>query len=170
MKALQITTSLNMSWESSKTGNGWALRFIHHKQLVLDRRAALAQRLPTDNLEKLIVYQQHIIRLQWKHDYVLGQMGRQHDTFFSYVLTNTTGDTKGSKSELFKTTGNEKLRTTAMLSVLADERKQTLFVILKRKNLLKEKAATNGVIFNFNEKGWILKKRGMLMWDAAKGN
>jgi hypothetical protein len=90
-------------------------------------------------------------------------MGRQHDTFFSYVLTNTTGDTKGSKSELFKTTGNEKLRTTAMLSVLADERKQTLFVILKRKNLLKEKAATNGVIFNFNEKGWILKKRGMLM-------
>jgi hypothetical protein len=39
-----------------------------------------------------------------------------------------------------------------MISVLAHERKWTLFVMLKRKNFLKEKAASV-VIFNCNEKG-----------------
>jgi hypothetical protein len=56
---------------------------------------------------------------------------------------NITVDTKGSKSVIFKTTGHEKLRIIVMLSVLADGRKLTLFVILKRKNLPKEKPYWN---------------------------
>jgi hypothetical protein len=88
-----------------------------------------------------------------------------------------------------KTTGHEKLRITVMLSVLADGRKLTPFVILKRKNLPKEKLPT-GIIFKCNEKGWmieelmvewlkevwlrrpgaLLKKRGKLVLDAFKGN
>jgi hypothetical protein len=96
--------------------------------------------------------------------------------------TNTTVDTKGSKSVLVRTTGCEKLRITVMLSLLADGRKLTPLVILKRKNLPKEKLPT-GIIFKCNEKGWmaeelmvewlkdvwhtipgaLLKKRGMLV-------
>jgi hypothetical protein len=76
-----------------------------------------------------------------------------------------------------------------MLSVLADGRKLTPFVILKRKNLPKEKLPT-GIIVKCNEKGWmmeelmvkwlkevwhrrpgvLLKKRGMRFLDAFKGH
>jgi hypothetical protein len=58
---------------------------------------------------------------------------------FLHVLANTTVDTKSSKSVLVKTTGHEKLKINAMLSVLADGRNVTPFVILKRKNLVKKK-------------------------------
>jgi hypothetical protein len=102
---------------------------------------------------------------------------------------NTTVDTKGSKSVHVKTTGHEQLRITVMLPVLADGRKLTPFVNLKKKNLPKEKLPT-GIIFKFNETGWmteeltvkwlrevwhrrpgaVLKKRGMLVLDAFKGH
>jgi hypothetical protein len=82
-----------------------------------------------------------------------------------------------------------KNRITVMLSVLADGRKLTPFVILKRKNLPNEKLPT-GIMFKCNEKGWmmeelmvewltkvwhrrpgaLLKKRGMLVLDAFKGH
>jgi hypothetical protein len=76
-----------------------------------------------------------------------------------------------------------------MLSVLADGRKLTPFVILRRKNLPKQKLPTD-IIFKCNEEGWmteelmdkwlkevwhrkpgaLLKKRGMLDLDAFKGH
>jgi hypothetical protein len=109
-------------------------------------------------------------------------------SFFD-LPANTTVDTKGSKSVLVKTTRHEKLRITVMLSVLADGRKQSPFVILKRKNLPKEKLPT-GIIFKCNVKGWmteelmvewlkevwqrrpgaLLKKTGMLVLDSFKGH
>jgi hypothetical protein len=73
------------------------------------------------------------------------------------MVANTTVDTKGSKSVLVKTTGHEKLRITVMLSVLADRRKLTPFVILKRKNLPKEKLPT-GIIYKYNAKGWMMEE------------
>jgi hypothetical protein len=115
-------------------------------------------------------------------------MGNADETpIFFNMPANTTVDTKGSKSVLDKTKGHEKLRITVMLSVLADGRKLTPFVILNRKNLSKEKLSA-GIIFKCNEKGrmaeelmviWLkevwhrrpgalLKKRGMLVLDAFK--
>jgi hypothetical protein len=76
---------------------------------------------------------------------------------FFDMLANTTGDTKGCKSVLVKTTGHEKLRITVMLSVLADGKKLTPFVILRRKNLPKEKLPT-GIVFKCNEKGWMMEE------------
>jgi hypothetical protein len=72
---------------------------------------------------------------------------------FFDMPANTTVDTNGSKSVLVKTTGHEKLRITMMLSVLADGRKLTPFVILRRKNLPKEKLPT-GIIFKCNDRGY----------------
>jgi hypothetical protein len=85
-------------------------------------------------------------------------MGNKDETtVFFDMPTNTTVDTKSSKSVLIKTTGHEKLRIAVMLSVLADGRKLTPFVILKRKNLPKEKLPT-GFIFKCNEKGWMMEE------------
>jgi hypothetical protein len=115
-------------------------------------------------------------------------MGNADETpVFFDMPANTTLDTKGSKSVLVKTTGHEKLKITVMLSVLADGRKLTPFVILRRKNLPKEKLPA-GIIFN--EKGWMTeklmvewlkevchrrpgalpKRRGMLVLCAFKGH
>jgi hypothetical protein len=117
-------------------------------------------------------------------------MGNADETpVFFDMPANTTVDAKGSKSVLVKTTGHEKLIVTVMFSVLADGRKLTPFVILRRKNLPKEKLPT-GIIFKCNEKGWmteelmvkwlkevwhrragaLIKKRGMLVLDAFKGH
>jgi hypothetical protein len=98
------------------------------------------------------------------------------------MLTNTTIDTKGSRSIFVKKTGHEELRITVMFWVLTDARKLTPFVVLKRKDIPKE-TRSSGVIFECNEKGWmseefmvkclrkdwgrslgaVLKKRGMLV-------
>jgi hypothetical protein len=84
-------------------------------------------------------------------------MGNADETpVFFDMPANTTVDTKGSKSVLVKTTGM-KNRITVMISVQADGRKLTPFVILRRKNLPKEKLPT-GIIFKCNEKGWKMEE------------
>jgi hypothetical protein len=190
MKALEIATSLKIPRQDFKASNGWAVRFMRCKGLALCWRTTLAKKLPTYYDEKLVAYQCHIIKLRRKHDYLLGQMGNADETpMFFDMPANTTVDTKGSKSVLVKTTGHEKLRITVMLSVLADGRKLTPFVILRRKNLPKEKLPTR-IIFKCYEKGrfteelmveWLkevwhtrpgalLNKRQMLILDAFKGH
>jgi hypothetical protein len=67
--------------------------------------------------------------------------------------TNTTIESEGSKPVLVKTTGHNKLKITVMLAVLADRMKLTPF-ILKKKNLAKKKLPC-GIIFKYNEKGWM---------------
>jgi hypothetical protein len=134
MRALEIATSLKIPRQDFKASNGWAVRFMCHKGLALCRRTTLVQKLATDYVEKLIACQHHIINLCRKHDYLSGQMGNADETpVFFDMPANTTIDTKSSKSVLVKTTGLEKLRISVMLSVLADGRKLTPFVILKRK-------------------------------------
>jgi hypothetical protein len=97
---------------------------------------------------------------------------------------NTTVDTEGSKSILVKTTGHEKLRITGMLSVLAVGRPLTPFILLKEKNLPKQKLPT-GIRERMDDgrshgqmaetvwhrrPGALLKKTGMLVLDAFKGH
>jgi hypothetical protein len=53
--------------------------------------------------------------------------------------TNTTTEARGSNSALVKTTGHARLKITLTLAILADWIKLTQFLILKRKNLPKEK-------------------------------
>jgi hypothetical protein len=62
-------------------------RFMRRKGLALRRRTALAKKLPTDYVEKLVAYQPHIVNLHQKHDYLLGQMGNSDETpfFFCYA-------------------------------------------------------------------------------------
>lgn len=66
--------------------------------------------------------------------------------------TNTTTEARGSNSALVKTTGHA-TKITLTLAVLADWMKLTQFLILKRKNLPKEKLPT-GDTFKCNKGGW----------------
>lgn len=59
-----------------------------------------------------------------------------------------------------------------MLSVMADGKKLTPFVILNRKNLLKERILS-GIIFKHNGKGWMTEELILEwlieVWDRRAG-
>lgn len=70
--------------------------------------------------------------------------------------TNTTIEARGSNSAFVKTTGHERLKgherikITVTLAVLGDGMKLTQFLILKRKNIPKEKLL-GGMTFKYDE-------------------
>lgn len=190
LKAQEVAREQNIPRTSFKASNGWCVRMMRRCGLSLRRRTSLAQRLPKDFEEKLVAFQRHVIALRKSHDYLCGQMGNGDETAVYFDMpSNTTVEEKGAKSVIVRTTGNEKVRVTVMLAVLADGRKLPPFVILKRKTIPKEKFPSD-VIIRCQEKGWmtsdlmgewlrlvwnrrpgaLLKKRGMLVLDAFRGH
>jgi hypothetical protein len=103
--------------------------------------------------------------------------------------TNCTVDKTGVKSLLIKTSGNEKMRVTVMLMVLADDTKLPPHVILNRRTMPKEQLPI-GLIVRCQSNGWmtnelirdwlqvvwnrrpvvLVRKRGMLVLDTLKGH
>jgi hypothetical protein len=75
-----------------------------------------------------------------------------HPVYFD-VPSNYTVDDKGVKSVLIKTSGNEKMRVTVMLTVLADGMKLPPYVILNRKTMPKEQLPI-GLIVRCQSNGW----------------
>lgn len=188
MKALEISGELNI--QDFKASFGWMRRMMRRNGFTLRRRTSIAQKLPTDFEEKLIEYQRFIIGLRKQCNHLLSQIGNADETpVYFDMTTNLTVEKKGAKSVTVKSTGNEKLRITVMLAVLADGNKLPPYVILRRKTLPKENLP-QGVIFRCNEKGWmtnelmidwlksvwnrrpgaLLKRRGMLVLDAFRGH
>jgi hypothetical protein len=74
--------------------------------------------------------------------------------FFFDVPVNTMVGTKASKLVLLKITRHGKLRITVIVSILADLRNLTPFVILKKHNILKDKLH-GGIVCKCHEKGWM---------------
>lgn len=190
LKALEIARELKIPRHEFKASLGWCRRFMLRNGLFLRHRTTLAQRLPVDFNEKLLAFQRYVIELRKKHNYPLSQIGNADETpVFFDMKSNITVDQKGAKSILMRTTGNEKLRITAMLAVTADGHKLTPYVILKRKTMPKE-SLPRGLIVRCHEKGWmskelmndwlsvvwksrpgaLLAKKAMLVLDAFKGH
>lgn len=190
LKALELAHNMNIPRREFKASIGWCRRMMRRNGFSLRRRTSLAQRLPKDCEEKLVAYQRFIIKLRKQHNYLLSQVGNADETPVYFDMpSNTTVSDKGAKSVVCRTTGNEKLRVTVMLSVLADGTKLRPFVILRRKNLPKEKLPS-GVVVVCQEKGWMtdqlmlewlekiwnrrpgamLRQRGMLTLDSFRGH
>lgn len=163
MKALTTATEMNIPRSLFKASRGWINRVMKRNGFSLRRRTSLAQKLPTDFADKLVEYQRYVISLRRKNNYLLGQIGNADETavYFDMPQSTTIAD-KGSRSVIIKSTGNEKLRVTVMLAVLADGRKLPPFVILKRKGLPKENLPA-GIHFRCQENGWMSNEL-MLDW------
>jgi hypothetical protein len=134
LKALVIAIFLKIPCQDFKANNGWAVRFMRCKGLAVCRRTTVVQNLSTAYVEKLIAYQRHIIDLCQKYYYLLRQIGNADKTpvFFDMPASSTV-NVKGSKSVPHLTKQEDmKNRITVMLSVMADGRKHTSFVIVKR--------------------------------------
>jgi len=156
-----------------KASRGWCSRFLQRSQLSIRRRTTICQRLPADFEDKLVAFQQYIIRLRQRHAHPLSQIGNADQTPLTFDLPSaTTVCTKGSKKVTIKTTGNEKNRFTVMLACLADGSKLPPYIIFKRKTMPKEKFPA-GVIVRVQEKGWMDDNLTMdwikNVWDKRPG-
>uniref|UniRef100_A0A671NPD7 HTH CENPB-type domain-containing protein n=1 Tax=Sinocyclocheilus anshuiensis TaxID=1608454 RepID=A0A671NPD7_9TELE len=190
LKALEIAKELGIPPTEFKASLGWCRRMMRRNGFSLRRRKSLAQRLPSDFMEKLLSFQHYVIGLRKKHSYPLDQMGNadQRPVFFD-MPTSATIHKKGEKSVIVKSTGNEKSRVTVMLACLADGTKLPPYVILKSKTVPKEGIPT-GIIVCAQKKGWmetelvvdwlkvvwgrrsgpLRNKRNMLILDAFRGH
>lgn len=154
-KALEEAANLNIPRKNFKASMGWCRRMMKRNGLSLRRRTTLAQKLPGDFNEKLLVYQRHVISLRKKHNYSLGNMGNADQTpVYFDIPSNLTVNKKGV---LLKPAGYEKSRITVMLAVTADGQKLRPYDISKRKTMPKEKLCP-GVVFRVQEKGWMTEE------------
>ena len=133
----------------------WVYAFLRRHNLSIRRRTHIAQKLLADHEDKLMEFQQFIIRQRKNFDYELSQIGNADQTPLTFDMPyNTTVNTKGAKTVQLNTTGNEKNRFTVMLACTADGRKLPPYVIFKRKTLPKVTWPA-GVIVRCQDKGWI---------------
>jgi hypothetical protein len=112
--------------------------------------------------QKLLEFQRHVVKLRKQHSYMLGHIGNAAQMLVYFVMpSNVTVIEKGAKTVLIRGTGNEKVRITVMVGVLANERKLLPYVILRRKTMPKEKLPAD-LVFWCQEKGWMTNE---LMMD-----
>ena len=71
-------------------------------------------------------------------------------------------ESRGAKTVLLKTTGNEKTRFTVVLSCLADGTKLKPMVIFHRKTMPKDKFCP-GVLVHVHPRGW-MDEDGVKLW------
>ena len=99
----------------------WVYAFLRRHNLSIGRRTHIAQKLPADHEDKLMEFQQFIIRQRKNFDYDLSQIGNADQTPLTFDMPyNTTVNTKGAKTVQLNTTGNVKNRFTVMLACTAD--------------------------------------------------
>lgn len=189
IKALTEARNRNIPREEFKASLGWCKRLMRRQGLSLRRRTTICQKLPNEFEEKLLSYQRYIIGERRKHNYPMSAMGNADETpvFFDMVSNNTVNEI-GAKTVTIKTTGNEKLRVSVMLTALADGTKLPPYMILKRKTMPKEKFP-KGIFVRCQEKGWMTsslmkdwlnivwnkrpnarQQRAMLVLDSFRGH
>lgn len=165
---------------------GWCTRFMKRNGLSLRQRTKIAQKLPQDLEQKIILFQKYVIKKRKECNFELSQIGNMDETPMCFDLPgNRTVNLKGEKNVLIKTTGHEKTNFTVVLSCLADGSKLPPVIIFKRKTLPKNASFPAGVLVRAHEKGWmnesgtidwiknvwnkrpgaLLKKPSLLVWD-----
>jgi hypothetical protein len=83
-------------------------------------------------------------------------MGNADETpVYFYMPGATTVHPRGQKTVTIRTSGNEKLRVSVMLTALADGTKLPPFVILKRKQMPKEHLSKGTIFVRCQVKGWM---------------
>ena len=113
--------------------NSWCTRFMKRRGLAIRQKTKIAQKLPNDLEEKIVSFQKYLINARKRDDYELVQIGNMDETpvWFDMPAARTV-ESRGVKTVLLKTTGNEKTRFTVVLSCLADGTKLKPMVIFRR--------------------------------------
>ena len=143
--------------------NSWCTRFMKRRGLAIRQKTKIAQKLPNDLEEKIVSFQKYLINARKRDDYELVQIGNMDETpvWFDMPAARTV-ESRGAKTVLLKTTGNEKTRFTVVLSCLADGTKLKPMVIFRRKTMPKDKFCP-GVLVHVHPRGW-MDEDGVKLW------
>jgi hypothetical protein len=76
-KALELSREMPTpaNTDKFKASSGWCDRMTRWAGLALRRRTTLAQRLPGEYSQKLLLFHWHVIKLRKQHLYMLGHIG-----------------------------------------------------------------------------------------------
>ena len=92
-----------------KASRGWVDHFTRRNGLSLRCCIATCQKLPTDFEEKLVNFREHIIMLQKRGNFLMGQIGNMDEMpIWLDMLRNYTVEQKGAKQVPIRTSGCEK--------------------------------------------------------------
>ena len=123
-KAIEVARALNIQRHVLKASRGWVDRFMRRDGLSLQHRIAICQKLPTNFEEKLVNFEQHVIMLRKRGNFLMGQIGSADETpILLDMPRNYTVEQKGAKQVSIRTSGCEKQCITVMLGITADRHK-----------------------------------------------
>ena len=158
--------------------------------LTLRQRTHIAQKLPADVENKILSFQQFVIRERKQFDFSISQIGNMDETPMFFDLPgNSTVHMIGDKTVSIKTSGHEKTHFTVILACLADGTKLKPAVVFKRKTMPKEKFPARVLVY-VQPKGWVddrimskwlndvwfsrpgalLGRRSLLVWDQFRAH
>ena len=134
LKAKSMAKARNIAESEFKASVHWCHRFMDQHDLSIRRRTTISQKLPESFEEKLEKFQAFIIADQKKHKYELSLIGNADQIPLTFDMpSNSTVDSKGTKSVSIMTTGHEKDRFIVMLACLGDGTKLPPYVVLNEK-------------------------------------
>ena len=126
-------------------------------------------KLPENFEDKLEKFQAFIIAERKKPKYELSLIGNADQTPLTFDMpSNSTVDSKGTKSVSIMTTGHEKDRFTVMLACLGDGTKLPPYVVFKQKTLPKDLVLPWGIHVRAQAKGWMNALDGTeddILWE-----
>ena len=100
-KANEVARAWNIQRHVFKASRGWVDRFMRRNGLSLWRHTAICQKLPTDFEEKLVNFQQHVIMLRKRGNFLMGQIGNADEMpIWLDMPRNYTVEQKGVKQVL----------------------------------------------------------------------
>lgn len=150
-----------------KASSKWLKGFLHRYDLTLRRKTKISQKLPKDLEEKLLNFQQYIIRLRHLKDFPLSHIANMDETPVWFDMAGElTVEEVGKRTIHVRTTGNDKNRFTVALTCFADGQKHQPTIIFKGKQWPKTKNTPPpppNVNIIFHEKGW-MDEKGMITW------
>ena len=108
-KAIEVARALNIQRHVLKASRGWVDRFMRRDGLSLQHRIAICQKLPTNFEEKLVYFEQHVIMLRKRGNFLMGQIGNADQMpIWLDMPRNYTVEQKVVKQVQIQTSGCEK--------------------------------------------------------------
>ena len=110
LQAKLIAKKMKLNQSEFKASRGWASNFMSRHKLSVRRRTHTSQKLPADIEEKLINFQQFIIKMRREKDYPLSLIGNADQTPLTFDMPAvSTIHFSDTSSISIKTTGHEKI-------------------------------------------------------------
>lgn len=154
-----------------KSSCGYVQNFCKRNGFVLRRRTTVAQKPPSDYLEKIISFIRYTRSLRHKESYTMSDIiGCDETPVWFEAVSNTSLDKAGAKEVSVLSTGHEKMRCTVMLSAKADGTKLKPFVIFKRKRHLPDLERKHpNVVIGYTDNGWFNEETTKEYLDKVAG-